>query len=43
MIATLTTQKKLTKTHEYVLCGSAQDQMEMETSVSKTKGLERST
>jgi hypothetical protein len=25
---TLTTQKNLTKTHEYVLCGSAQDQME---------------
>jgi hypothetical protein len=28
MIAILTTLKKLTKTHEYVLCGSVQDQME---------------
>ncbi len=27
--------KKLTKTHEYVLCGSVQDQMETQSKVSK--------
>ncbi len=31
--------KKLTKTHEYVLCGSVQDQMETQSKVSKDKSL----
>ncbi len=31
--------KQLTKTHEYVLCGSVQDQMETWSKVSKDKSL----